>query len=215
MNELLFFTHIILIVGFVFIALKLGKGALTAWVTVQALIANLFVVKQITLFGFHVTASDAFAIGSLLGLNLLQEYHGKEEAQKATWICFFFMIFFVLVSQVHLLYTPSHYDTTHSSFDTILSVSPRLVSASLLVFFIVQRIDIRFFNFLKNSLPNAKFASRAAISLIVSQFFDTVLFSIVGLYGLVASVVDIIIVSFAIKLIVILCSTLFVRLVRA
>jgi uncharacterized integral membrane protein (TIGR00697 family) len=214
MNEILFFTQILLIIGFAFGALKLGKGALTAWVAIQALIANLFVLKQITLFGFDVTASDAFAIGSLLGLNFLQEYFTKEDARKATWICFFFMVFFALVSQLHLLYIPSSYDTTHPAFSTILSATPRLLLASLGVFFLVQQFDIRFFSFLKKQFPNASFALRAGIALIVSQLLDTVLFSFAGLYGIVASVFDIIIVSYLVKIIVIFCFSSFTRLVK-
>lgn len=207
MNEILFFTQIIIIIGFALGALKLGKAALTAWVAVQALIANLFVLKQITLFGFDVTASDAFAIGSLLGLNFLQEYFSREDAKQATWICFFFMLFFTVVSQVHLLYQPSSYDTTQPAFMAILRVAPRLFFASMSVFFIVQQIDIRFFTFLKSRMPKASFAIRAAIALVVSQFLDTFLFSFAGLYGIVASIVDIIVVSFILKLVVIFCFT--------
>ena len=40
-------------------------------------------LKQITLFGLNATASDIFAIGSLLGLNLLREIYGITEAKKA------------------------------------------------------------------------------------------------------------------------------------
>ena len=207
MNEWLFLLQTFLIIGFAYGALKLGKAALTTWIAIQALIANLFVLKQITLFGFDVTASDAFAIGSLLGLNFLQEYFDKKEAQQATWICFFFMIFFTIVAQLHLLYQPSSFDTTQSAFLTILSPSPRLMIASLGVFFIVQQIDIRFFSFLKIRLPNTSFALRSGIALILSQFLDTVLFSYTGLYGMVASITDIILISFAIKLIVIFSFT--------
>lgn len=211
MNELIFGLQILLIVGFSLGALRLGQGALTAWVAVQALIANLFVLKQITLFGFNVTASDAFIVGSLLGLNFLQEYFSKEEAIKATWICFFFMIFFTLVSQVHLWYQPSTHDTTQVAFSTILSQSPRLLIASMSVFFIVQQIDVRFFAFLKDKLPQVNFAWRTAIALVVSQFLDTVLFSFAGLYGIVESIVDIVFVSFAVKLIVIFSSAPIIR----
>lgn len=214
MNELLFFTQTFLIIAFAFGAFKLGKAALTAWIAIQALIANLFVLKQISLFGFHVTASDAFAIGSLLGLNFLQEFFDKKEAQKATWICFFFMLFFVLVSQLHLLYSPSPYDTSQVAFRTILSPSPRLLLASMAVFFVVQQIDILFFAFLKNALPHVNFAFRTALALIVSQFLDTVLFSFAGMYGIVASITDVILVSFTIKLIVIFCFTSFMRLAK-
>lgn len=211
MNELLFLIQTIVIVSFALAALKLGRAALTAWVVVQALLANLFVLKQITLIGFTVTASDAFAIGSLLGLNFIQEFYSKEEAQKATWICFFFMLFFVLVSQLHLSYIPSPYDNTQEAFFTLLSPAPRLLLASMGVFFVVQQFDIRFFNFLKSRMPKASFAFRTTIALVISQFLDTLLFSFAGLYGLVDSIVDIILISFILKLFVTACFTTCVR----
>lgn len=211
MNEIIFFVQIFLIIGFSCIALKLGKEALTAWVSTQALIANLFVIKQITLFSFDVTASDTFAIGSLLGLNLLQEYFGKEEARKATWISFFLMLFFVLASELHLLYQPNAYDTTHSAFQLLLSFVPRLFIASLAVFFFVQRVDIQLFALLKKACPRISFSLRAGTTLTVSQFIDTILFSFAGLYGIAASMMDIILLSFALKLIIIACSTPMLR----
>lgn len=165
MNEFLFLIQIALIAFFALGALKLGQAALTAWVAIQALIANLFVIKQVTLFGFNVTASDAFAIGSLLGLNFLQESFSREAASQATRICFFFLTFFTLASQIHLFYVPSSYDTTHSAFLTLLSPFPRLLIASLSVFFIVQQFDIRFFAFLKTRFPNMEFSLRTLLSL--------------------------------------------------
>lgn len=214
MNEFLFLVQTLLIISFAFGAFKLGKGALVSWVAIQALIANLFVLKQISLFGFQVTASDAFVIGSLLGLNFLQEYYGKEEAKKATWVCFFFMVFFVLASQLHLLYQPSPHDTSQPAFDQILSLSPRLLLASMSVFFIVQQIDIRFFAFLRNKFSKASFSLRTGLSLVFSQLLDTILFSFAGMYGIVASITDVIVVSFMIKLIVIGCFTSFIRLAK-
>lgn len=207
MNEAIFFIQTIVVLFFSLKALKRGKEAIATWVVVQALIANLFVLKQITLFGFEVTASDAFAVGSLLGLNFIQEHYGQEEAKKVVWTCFFFMFFFFAVSQLHLFYEPSTYDETQSAYQKILTPAPRLIAASMGVFFIVQQIDIRLFSFLKNHLPNLAFAVRVGITLVISQFLDTFLFSFAGLYGLVISVLDIMIVSFLIKLIVIFCMT--------
>ena len=204
-----------MIVIFALGALKLGKGALTAWVAIQALIANLFVLKQMTLFGFNVTTSDAFAIGSLLGLNFLQEHYSREDAKKATWICFFFMFFFAIVSQLHLLYQPSSFDTTQTAYAQLLSPAPRLLFASMGVFFLVQQIDIRFFAFLKDRFPALGFPARASIALVVSQFLDTFLFTFAGLYGMVISVVDVIVISFAVKFIVIFCITPLLKLAKA
>ncbi len=205
MNEVLFLLHTFFVVAFVLIALRLGKSALLIAIALQAVLANLFVMKQISLFGFAVTCSDVFAIGAILSLNLLQEYFGKESARQAASISLFALLFFVLMSQIHLLYTPTELDTAHIAFFTILSASPRLIFASIATFYVVQQFDIRFFGWLKGKLP-----LRVAISLLMSQLFDTVLFSFLGLYGLVESVFDIIVVSFLIKCAIIALSSPFV-----
>ena len=207
MNELVFFLHLILIFGFGLIALKLGKYYLTTWVALQAILANLFVVKQMFFFHFNITCSDVFAIGSILGLNLLQEYFGKETAQKALWGSFFAMLFFASMSQIHLLYAPSPYDTTQEAFTCILAPSPRLFAASILVFIITQHLDIRLFQLLKKKFHFLPFSLRSAISTTFSQFSDTLLFSLLGLWGLVSSLWEIIGISFLIKLLIVSCLT--------
>lgn len=207
MNEIIFFGQVLIIFAFASLALKLGRSALTAWIALQAILANFFVLKQIKLFGFDVTASDSFLVGGLLGLNFLQENFGKDEAKQAIKVCFIVMLFFTLISQLHLLYTPNAYDETQSAYSLLLSPSPRLFLASIAVFFIVQQLDMRLFALLKNYCPQLNFSVRTLITLIISQALDTVLFSFAGLYGLAASMFDIIVISFAVKLIVISCFT--------
>ncbi len=202
MNELLFFLHIVLVIGFGLFALRMGSAMLTAWVALQAVLANLFVIKQICFFGFHVTCSDVFAIGSIFGLNLLRQYHGQEASKKALWSCFFAMVFFVAMAQVHLFYFPSPFDTAQASFEAILSSSPRLLGASLLVFILVQQIELRLFGALKLPL-----GIKNAVSVGATQFLDTVLFSIIGLWSIVEHLSHIILISFFIKLLVIALMT--------
>lgn len=202
MNEMIFFLHILAVMAFVFAALKLGKTALISMVALQAVLANLFVVKQTVLFGFSVTCSDVFSVGSILALNLLQEYFGKDEAAKAVKISFLSLIFFALMSQIHLFYTPAPFDLSQEGFLSIFSSTPRIIIASIAVFYFVQRVDLVFFGWLlKRGVP-----LRLGISLIVSQFLDTFLFSFAGLYGLVASLFDIILISYLVKLLIIFCS---------
>jgi hypothetical protein len=203
MNETLFLLHVILVMGFGFGALRLGQSALISWIALQAVLANLFVLKQICFFGFHVTCSDVFAIGSIFGLNLLREYFGKEAAKKALWTCFFAMVFFVVMAQIHLIYLPSTFDTTQASFDAILAPSLRLLAASLAVFFLVQQIDLRLFSWLKEKCTGCPLVVRNAAALSATQFLDTLLFSVLGLWGLVSHLFDIIVISFLIKLLVI------------
>ena len=135
MNELLFLTSILINICFLAIALKISKEALICLICFYALIANLFVVKQITLFGFHVTASDAFSISSILGLNLLQEHFSKKDAEKTIYASFLILLLFVILSKVHLLFIPNVFDVTHKAFKTIFSHSTRIIFSSILVFF--------------------------------------------------------------------------------
>lgn len=206
-NEILFFIHVFLVVGFVLIAARLGKNFLIGLVVLQSVFANLFVVKQISLFGFSVTCSDCFAIGGVLGLNLLQEYYGKQESSFAVKASFFGLIFFVCMAYFHLQYIPLEQDVTQSSFETILSHTPRITLASIFVYFIVQKIDIRIFGFLQKLFQGKFLPCRIAISLVCSQFIDTCLFSYLGLYGIVESIFDVIFISFFIKCLIIFFSS--------
>ena len=203
MNECIFLFHIVTILLFTLVSFRLGKTALGAWLCIQVLCANLFVMKQVVLFGFHVTCSDVFAIGSILSLNLLQEHYGPKVTQQAASHCFYFMLFFAILSQIHLLYTPSLQDSTQTAYEILLSPAPRLLFASLLTFFIVKKIDFHLFSKLKRLLPSSSFALRTFFSLTASQLLDTLLFSYIGLYGLVYSLSDMILLSFVIKALVI------------
>lgn len=214
MNELLFFLHLLLVFAFGCIALRFGKVVLIAWVAIQAVLANLFVVKQIVFFGLHVTCSDVFAIGSILGLNLLQEFFDKQSAKQAMLAAFFSMLFFAVMSQIHLLYVASSSDTTQEAFRSLLTQTPRLFFASLAVFYLTQQLDIHVFGLIKQKMTMITFPLRSALSTAFSQLTDTLLFSIFGLYGLVASLSDIILMSFLVKLIIISCMTPLLALVK-
>lgn len=207
MNEGLFLGHIVLIISFLLIGVRLGVGALTGLVAIQAVLANLFVTKQISLFGLNVTCSDVFAIGGMLGLNLLQEYFGQSFARKAIHISFFTMLFFLCMAQIHLWYIPSILDLTQDAFQTILSATPRIILASLTTYFIVQRLDVWLFGFLKQKLQGRRLFLRMTLSLILTQWVDTVLFSFFGLYGIVGSILHVIGFSFLVKCSIIILGT--------
>lgn len=203
MNEIIFFLHILVIFVFTLGALRMGKETLSIWVCLQALFANFFVLKQISLFGFQVTASDVFAIGGILGLNLLQEFYGKEFVKKIIVTCLYCLLSFALLSIIHLLYLPSIQDRADIAYKALLQPAPRLFIASIVVFFLVQQIDRKLFSSIRNRLKKDSFSLSNFLSTSLSQCIDTVLFSFLGLYGLVNSLFDIILISFLIKMIII------------
>ncbi len=200
--------------GAVLGALLIGAEALIVLVSLSAILANLFVVKQITLFGLEVTASDAYVIAGMLSLNLLQEYGGKALARKAIWISLGASLLYLIVSQLHLLLVPSAGDFAHQHFTVLMSPMPRIILASVVVYFIAQRFDYLLYGGLKRLFSGNHLVIRNLISLLTSQALDTVLFSFAGLYGLVASIWDVILFSYFIKCLVIVSAVPFIALSR-
>jgi len=214
MNELIFALHTVIIALFALGALALGQGALVAFVCIQCILANLFVVKQITLFGFTATCADAFTVGATIGLNMLQEYFGKAIAKRTIWINFFLLIFYAIVSQVHLIYVPHAADTMHLHFMPLLSLMPRIVIASFSVYFVSQMADFYLYGFLTKVFHNKYIILRNYASIAVCQLLDTILFSFAGLYGIIDDIWQVIIISYLIKLASIVIATPFVGFSR-
>lgn len=199
MNELLFFLQIGAIVLSVAISYRFGKEGVIAAAALLAVLANLFVLKQITIFGLSVTGTDAFVIGYLMSLNLLGHKFGMKEAKKAMKLSFLAMLFVALFSYIHLLFSPNRFDSAHGHYRQILGPSPRLFGASLLTFFAVQQIEIRLFGQMGSLFPKLSWRLRSATSLILSQAIDTCLFTLLGLYGIVENLLHVFWVSFTVK----------------
>lgn len=203
LNILLFLASCALVGAFTWWFRVLGQAALTAWITILSLLANLFVLKEISLFGLNATASDIFAIGSLLSLNFLQEKYGSESAQQAIWTSFGCLLFFVVMSQIHILYTPSAYDTSQSAYSFLFMASPRLLVASLTTLLIVDQFDSRFYGWIRKTYPQMSALLLSGFTMCLSQMLDTLLFSFLGLYGMIHALVEVILISYFIKLIAI------------
>lgn len=203
MNELIFVLQILMMVGALFWASKLGKEALIVLCVLLSVFANFFVLKQILIAGWNVTCSDAFAIGNIFGLNMIAQAYGRDVAKKTIWISFFGMLFFAAFSQVHLFFTPSPSDISHPHFKFLLNLTPRLLIASLATFFIVQQFDVRLYGFFQKKFSRFSWQARSTLCLFLSQALDTVLFSFLGLYGMFQELTSMIIVSYLIKCVVI------------
>lgn len=206
-NEILFFAQVTFISFATICFGKLGKEALISYISLLFVLANIFVVKQITLFSWYATSADAFIIGISFGINILQEYWGKEIARKTIWISFACSAFYMITAQAIVYYTPIPEDTTQIHFESLLSNTFRIVIASFISYIVTQFSDTFVYAYLKQKTRAGYFVLRNYISICLSQLLDTILFSFLGLYGIVENLTDIIIVSYIIKLCAILLIT--------
>jgi uncharacterized integral membrane protein (TIGR00697 family) len=164
---------------------------------------NVFVTKEINLFGLTVTASDALAVGISLCLNLVQSRYGKNESHKAIWIGFGSLLFYLAVSLLHLAYQPATTDTMQTHFSALLAPMPRIIIASFIAYIIAQHADWFLFRFSKQIFSRRFLVFRNYFSIIIAQLLDTLIFSYLGLYGIVSNITHIIIFSYLIKLLTI------------
>jgi uncharacterized integral membrane protein (TIGR00697 family) len=139
---------------------------------------------------------------------LLQQQKGFAMAQKAIATTFLCLLFFCIMAQMHLLYTPSAYDTMHETYSTLLSPAPRLLLASLLAYFISQQTCVFLYRLLQTRYPLAHWNNHL-LSTLLAQLLDTLVFAIIGLWGLVSALGEVIIIGYFIKITAILVTTLF------
>ena len=207
-NECILLVHIAVIVGMCFVALRLGKSALVGLSALLMVFANIFVLKQTTLFGMQATSADAFAIGSLLCLNLLTELYGKTIAKKTIITTFSFSLFYAIVSKIHLLYIPNEIDTSHIHFEKLFAVAPWLVGGSIFIFGCAQICDYLLYGTLKKLWADRFLTLRNFIAVSLTQVFDTIAFTLFLLWlGIIQSPLQVAIVSFGIKMVIITIST--------
>ena len=210
MNHIIFIIHSALISGLTIFFGRMGKSALTSYVSLLFVLANIFVIKQMNLCGYAVTCADAYIIGVSFGINLLQEVWGKKVAQKAILISFLCSLFYLIMGYFHLWYIPAPHDTSHAHFVYLLTNTLRIIIASFISYLIVQYADTILYAFMKKRLNGKYFVLRNYLSMFSSQLFDTIIFSFLGLYGIVHNITHIMIVSYGIKVVAILLSTPFI-----
>lgn len=213
-NELIFIFHTLIISLSAVVMLRLGKEALIAFICLQSILANFFVIKAITLFGLTATGADAFIIGAVFGFHLLQEFYGREITKKVIWLSFRLLFFYIIVSQIHLLYIPAIFDTTQPHFTALLGLMPRIASASLVSYLIAQQFDCFLYEKLRALFGGSYLPLRNYLCAAASQLLDTIIFSLLGLWGIIDNIAQVIFISYIIKLIALAFATPFLLLVK-
>lgn len=203
-NELLFFFHLIMLLALITYATARSLTMLNCCLALNIILANFFVLKQINLFGFTVTATDVFIVSITLGLGIMQKYYGEKAVKAAIQLNLYASLVYLLLSIIHLTYQPALMDTTQLHYQTLLGFMPRIMLASIFVSWCTEqcnRLLVRFF--MKKINP----ASATLMASFIAQTGDTIAFSILGLYGIAHSIIDIIQVSLIIKYILLVIAT--------
>ncbi|MFW6319675.1 MAG: queuosine precursor transporter [Bacillota bacterium] len=217
-NELLWF--IFALVNFILIAIAyklFGKTGLFAWIAFSSILANIQVVKFITLFGLTATLGNIMYGTIFLATDTLSEKYGLKEAKRSVYIGFFTLISMVIIMQIALLFIETGDGVVQSALETIFVLMPRIALGSLTAYIISQLLDVHLFQKIKEHFnsDNLLFVRNIG-STMTSQLVDTLIFVPIAFLGAVPSevLVDIILTTYVIKLLVALLDTPFIYLMK-
>ena len=177
-NEVVFFLQTVVGLTFTLVAFKMGKVWLFGYITVCIVLANIFVTKQITLFGIAATGGNVVYGAVFLSTDLLAEHYGKGEARNAVLLGFSAALFYTVMSQLILLYEASSADWgAAAGMASIFNSGPSIIVASLLAYLISQFHDIWAFQWIREKTEGRFLWLRNNGSTWVSQAIDSVVFA--------------------------------------
>lgn len=192
-----------------------GKTGLYVWIPISTILANIQVVKMVQLFGFEATMGNIIYGTSFLVTDILSENYGKESSKKAVYIGFFSLFAFAAIMKLAVLFNPSMNDTAQPNLEAIFNFMPRLAFASLVAYGVSQFHDVWAYHLWKSVFPSAKFLwLRNNASTIVSQFIDSMAFTLAAFWGVmeVSVLFEVFWTTYIIKFVVALADTPFLYL---
>ncbi len=160
-----------------------GKTGLYVWSGFAIIVANIQVLKTVSLFGVVATLGNIVYGTTFLVTDILSEVYGKRDSKRAVWFGFATMVSMTLIMQVSLLFVPDKSDFVQEALVTIFKIMPRITVASLVAYLVSQHHDIWAFHFWKKKTKGKFLWLRNNLSTMVSQAIDSVVFCSIAFIG--------------------------------
>lgn len=222
-NEALLILNLIVVYSSVILwYLFLKEKGLYCWTVLATVAANIEVMILVDAFGMQQTLGNILFASTFLVTDILSELYGKKYANTAVNIGILTSVGFIVLSQFWLHFTPAAEDIVFPHIVAVFSNTPRVMIMGLLVYAIVQKIDVWLYHWWW-SYTSKKFGSsrkhlwlRNNGSTMISQLLNTILFTLGAFYGVydMATLIDIMIFSYVIFFVTSLLDTPFVYLAR-
>jgi len=151
--------------------------------------AQIVAAKIIAVGPFIVPASIFIYPFTLLLVDCIVEFFGREEAHRAIVICFVTQVVMVLLLWLSIITEPAVFWGLQPSWETIFSVGIRITAASWVAFLTCHLFDVYLFSRLRDwaysRWKKARFpAMRAGIVDVPILALDSVIFITCAFYGL-------------------------------
>lgn len=215
MNEFLFLFSIVFIFGMLLVVNKfIGEGGLIAWIAISTILAEIAVCKNVDMFGLNTNLGNVLFASNFLATDILAEYYSEKKAKSAVYVGVFFVLFYLVVSQIMIYYVPSQIDIADSSMKALFGLAPRVCITSVALVLISNILDIKLYSLLKKKTNGKYMWLRNNVSTILCNGLENYFFSVIAFYGIydLKTVITIATVATLIEAIVAVCDTPFLYL---
>jgi uncharacterized integral membrane protein (TIGR00697 family) len=214
---LLIYSLLALIIGTV---ICISSGTERAWIIqasyAGALVASIATAAKLVEPSPGLTMSVAIGLYSMTFLltDYLGEVYGKAAAMRALYMGIIAELLFLFASLLSVAVEPAGFMIDYNeSFVEVFGTAPRLIVASLIAFMAAQFLDITAFDFLKRKTDGRWLLIRNNLSTFLGQTTDTVLFYVIGFYGVPGvDIINLVLITCVVKYLIAIVDTPFLYL---
>ena len=164
------------------LSLETKKQILIGMYIAFMLIVNTVGIKITTIFGVRVSVGIFYMPLLFIISDTVSEIFGKECAKVMANISTFLLSLLVISFYVAIVLPANETWGLQEAFKTLFFQTFRMSLASVISFFISQRLDIYTFNFIRKITSEKYLFLRNILSTILSQGVDTILFMFMAFY---------------------------------
>lgn len=160
-----------------------GAAGLMVYSSLAVVIANLQVQKAADYNFFNEPISLGTIVFSSVFIvsNVLTEYYGTAQAQKAVWLSFTAMILITFFMLLTIGFKPAlGFDQTHNAMCVLFMPAPALIAASLIAYAIGQFNEIWIFATVSRLTAGKFLWLRTFIATMIGAFLDSFIFGILA-----------------------------------
>ncbi len=183
MQYIIWFSQFLVVYGaIIFLFYKYKRDGLLLWAVLSVVLANIQVVKLVSLFGLDATLGNVLYVSSFFVTDAISEFYGKEEAKKTMYVSLFASVMYLICGQFAVAFEPLAFDTQgHDALSVIFQFSPRIVVASFICYWFSQTVDINVYHHMTEK--NYSLWIKNLWSTLVSQLADSFLFVFIAFWG--------------------------------
>ncbi len=150
------------------------------------LITNVLNLKFINIYGMSVIASQLSYVFSLIIADIMAEVYGYRRVRRLLYVGLGCLVLYALFLQAAVLLQPANGYTNDPAFKALFSQTPRIVTASIVAYFVTELMNSFVMSRLKVRTRARFFYGRALTAVGIAQIVNGITFYGIAFGGVLA-----------------------------